>query len=139
MPRPMAPAPTMPTFAKTGFTFNTCSTKNLYRARIDNVGWRAFDEVDHIVKGGAKVQLIIVLLDVADVRSTNAILQPQQRVALQNGFGLEDVDCRHAGPSPVEGADQGVGLNQFGARGVHQQGAGFHACQIIEPDNAPGF
>lgn len=43
------------------------SASDLQRARIDDVGGSAFDEVHDVVEGCAKVQLVAVLLHVADV------------------------------------------------------------------------
>src|SRR5690606_37074973 len=70
---------------------------HLQRAGVHDVGGCAADEIDHVVEGGAEVQLVAFLFDVADVRGADAVFQPQQRVALQDGFALEDVDRGQAG------------------------------------------
>src|SRR5205085_442863 len=68
------------------------STHHLHRVRIEDVGRRAVDEVDDVLERGAEVELVAVLLDIADVRRANRILQTQQRRALQDRLALEDVD-----------------------------------------------
>ena len=55
----------------------TRSTAHLQGTWIDDVGRRAFDEVDHIVKGGAEIQLVIVFFYVADVGRADAVFQTQ--------------------------------------------------------------
>ena len=51
----------------------------------------------------------------ADMRGTNAVLQPEQRMALQNRFTLKDVYGSHARASSVQCRNQGIGLNEFSA------------------------
>ena len=53
---------------------------------IDDIGWRAFDEVDHVVKRGTKIHLITVLFHIADMGRANAVFQAQQGVPLEYGF-----------------------------------------------------
>lgn len=43
---------------------------------VDDIGGRALDEIDDIVKSSAKVKLVAVLLDVPDMRRTDAVFQP---------------------------------------------------------------
>ena len=97
-----------------------------------DVGGSDFDEIHHIVERCTKIKLIAVLLDIANVGRANAVLQPQQGMALKDGFALEYIDSGHAGAAPVQGGNQGIGLNQLGTRSVDQQGGGLHARQIFE-------
>lgn len=50
---------------------------NLKRARVDDIGWAALDEVHHVVKGGTKIKLIAVLFHIANVRRADAVFQAQ--------------------------------------------------------------
>src|SRR5690606_16612265 len=68
------------------------SAQHLQRLRVDDVARPLLDEVDHVVDRGAEVLLVAVELDVADVRRAHCVLQPQQRVALQDRLALEHVD-----------------------------------------------
>ena len=47
-------------------------------------------------KAAPEVELVAVLLDVADVRRADRVLEAQQRVALQDRLALEHVDRGHA-------------------------------------------
>ena len=75
-------------------TKSTCGflATNLQSARVDDVGGRAFDEIDHVVKCGTEVQLVAVLFHITNVRRTNAVFQSQQRMPLQNGFVFKHID-----------------------------------------------
>ena len=57
---------------------------------------------------------------------------------MQNGLGFENVDGCQAGATAVQGTDQCVGFDQFGARGVHKQGGRLHSTQVIACDQALG-
>ena len=57
---------------------------HLQRPGIDDIAWHALDEIDHVVKCSAVIQLVAVLLDIADVGRANTVLQPQQGMTLQN-------------------------------------------------------
>jgi hypothetical protein len=63
------------------------SPDHLQRLGVDDVGGAAVDEADHVVEGLAEVQLVAVLLHIADVRRADRVFQPQQRVTLQDGLG----------------------------------------------------
>jgi hypothetical protein len=89
------------------------SATDLQSARIDDVGRRALDEIHHVVKSRAKVQLVVVFLDIANVRRTDAVFQAQQSMALQNRLDFNDVDSGQTGAASVESADQGVLFNEF--------------------------
>src|SRR5436309_12217117 len=56
------------------------STQDFQGLRIDDVRRRAIDEVDDVVERRAEIRLVAVLLDVADVRRADGVLQPQQGV-----------------------------------------------------------
>lgn len=56
-----------------GSFLGAVSAPHLQSTRIDDVGRRSLDEVDHVVKCSTKVQLVVVLFDVADVRRADAV------------------------------------------------------------------
>src|SRR5206468_12566555 len=62
------------------------SAAHLQGTGIDNVGGRALDEVDDIVKCRTKIHFIAVLLDIANMRRADAVFEPSHCVDLQNGF-----------------------------------------------------
>jgi hypothetical protein len=72
------------------------NASHLQRLGVDEVGGLAIDEVDDVVERGLEVQLVAVLLHVADVRRADGVFQAQQRVALQDGLALEHIHRRHA-------------------------------------------
>jgi len=50
------------------------SAAHLQGAGVDDVGGGALDEVHHIVKGSSKIQLVAVLLHIAEVGGADAVL-----------------------------------------------------------------
>ena len=78
------------------YFFGVALTSNLQRAGVDDVGGRAAQVAQHVVEGGAEIQLVVVVLDIADVRRADAVFHSQQRVALQDGLGLEHIHGGHA-------------------------------------------
>ena len=67
----------MPTVEKIGFMGGiiTVLTPDLQGAWVDDIGRRAFDEVDDVVKSGAKEHFVAVLLDIAYMRRANTVFQ----------------------------------------------------------------
>ncbi len=57
-------------------------------------------------------------------------------MALQDGLALEHVHRGHAGAPAVQRGDQRVRLDQFRARGVHQQGVGLHGGEVLQAHDA---
>ncbi|MCY1548393.1 hypothetical protein D9M68_844990 [compost metagenome] len=55
---------------------------------------------------------------------------------LQDGFGLKHVDGGHTGPAPIERCQQGIRLQNLGARCVDQQRCGLHAGEVFQRDAA---
>ena len=82
-------------------------------ARVNDVGGSAFDEVHHVVKGCTKIKFVVVLFDIANVRRADAIFQAEQCVALQNGLVLENINSSQAWTPTIEGADEGVGFEEY--------------------------
>src|SRR5664280_1615495 len=82
------------------------SPMHLERVGIDDVGRVAADEVDDVGEGRLEVELVAVLLDVADVRRADRVLETQQQRALQDRLALAHVDCRHPGAARDERRDQ---------------------------------
>ncbi len=68
------------------------------------------------------------------MRRAHRVLQPQQRVAGEDGFALEHVDGREARPAAVERGDERRLLQQLGPRGVDEQRRGLHLQQVVELD-----
>ena len=97
---------------------------HLERLGIDDVRRPSFDEVDDVLEGGAEVELVAVLLDVADVRRADRVLEAQQQMALQDRLGLEDVDRGHSRSASVERGDEGAFLAALSGLGAEVEAVG---------------
>ena len=77
-----------------------------------------------------ELELPLLTGDLAQVGRADDVGHGEQgMVGVVEGFVLEDVDGRHAGPPRPEGLDRGARLEQSGPAGVHEQGGG--AQQLI--------
>lgn len=95
-------------------------------------------EGQQVVEGVAEVELVAVLLHVAQVGHAEEVGQLQQRMADHRLF-IIDVRGGHARAALPQGGLQGAGGDQLGAGGVHQQRGGLHAGQVLGGDDAAGL
>src|ERR1043165_7742850 len=70
---------------------SSSSSMDLERLGVDDGRRVAADEVDDVAEGRLEVELVAVLLDVADVRRADGVLEAQQQVALEDRLALEYV------------------------------------------------
>ncbi len=91
---------------------------------LDRAQGLAVEVVDDVLECAAEVELVALVLDIADVRRADGIFHAQQAVALEDRFALEYVDRDHPRPTFAECADDGVLVEQFSAARVDEQGGG---------------
>src|SRR5580698_2979484 len=110
-----------------------------WRLRIQHVDEMARSPRQQLFDRDTEVMLVGILLDVADMRRRQHVVQAQQRmVGAVYRFVLEHIDSREAWMPGFQSGFERSGLDHFAAARIDEKRAWLHAHEVCKRDRTTG-